>query len=212
MRRSQPRAAVHAIIGVLVALVSASVGQADGSDEMSVAIIWSGKQYCDAHSPGFRVQAAPGYAKWREKHKKTIAQLESGPRQPVSPPPSIEQESELDPHCQVLLEVLADQLRTPDPRHSTPEGTWSHFLSSLRVGDKSGVMSCFEPSSRPMYAPRFNAMTPAQMTAFAENIEEFALTTVRYDPYWEGVVVTRSKTMYTVTFVRDEMGWRIASM
>lgn len=212
MRRSQPRSAVHAIVSVLAALVSASVCEADGGDEMSVAIIWSIKQYCDAHSPGFRAQAAPGYAKWREKHKKTIAQLESGSRQPLSPPPSIKQESELDPQCQVILEVLADQLRTPDPRHSTPEGTWSHFLSSLRVGDKSGVMSCFEPSSRPKYAPHFDSMTPARMTAFAENIGEFALTTVRYDTYWEGVVVTRSKTMYTVTLVRDEMGWRIASM
>ena len=212
MRLSPPRFASLAILCVLVALGYASVAKADGGDEMSAMILWLGKQSCDAHSPGFRAKAAPGYAKWREKHKELIARFESGPRRPVSPPPSIEQKSELESHCQVILEVFSDQLRTPDPRHATPESTWSYFLSSLRVGDKSGVMSCFEPSSRPQYAPLFNSMTPAQTKEFAENIGEFALTNVRYDPYWEGVVVTRSKTMYTVTFVKDEKGWRIASM
>jgi hypothetical protein len=79
---------------------------------------------CQKHVDGFATKAEVPCSKWRSKHLEALREL-GEPQAPASEGTSIAGSDSLRNDCEDLLNYLADDMRPPDARFTTPQGTWA---------------------------------------------------------------------------------------
>lgn len=98
-----------------------------------------------------------------------------------------------------------------DPRMSTPEGTWSLLMDSLKKGDSATAMSCLTPGQQNKFRILFEGRSPEKMRAMAESFSGFALT-AKFSEDMQEAFVASGKHGGFVYFIRAGGVWKINEM
>jgi len=168
---------------------------------------------CEQNLDGFAARAKEPYAKWRQKHSDEVAEFESYEPTVGTAPLQDAQRNELETECEKVLNYISDDVRPPDPRFATPDGTWKVFVTALRSGDKTVLADCFSPDSRDTWIGVFQGMAAAQLADMASSLTGFELMgSGAEDDYQEAAVSRSNGRVGIVSFVRTSRGWVISQM
>jgi hypothetical protein len=165
---------------------------------------------CQKHVDGFATKAEVPYSKWRSKHREALREL-GEPQAPASEGTSIAGSDSLRNDCEDLLNYLADDLRPPDARFATPQGTWGAFLKASRSGDRATVAECFAGIARAKNMRRLDPLTPDQLAAIAGSFSELRAAQPIGDNLQEGWV-NRGEQAGVVQFIRTSRGWQMLEL
>lgn len=164
---------------------------------------------CEKHVEGFAARSKDAFAKWRQQQGEDIPKFE---------PPEVPEHSkqfdldELRIECEKILDYISDDLRSADPRFTTPQATWNAFVQALRTGDKETIADCFSAADRQKYMRAFGNGTHEQLAEMAKSITHFELAQSIGEDYQEAVVVRADRMAGMVLFVKTKRGWQISQL
>lgn len=112
--------------------------------------------------------------------------------------------------CNSVFAAIDKRIKGADPRFASPQKTWTHFIASLKTGDKQAVIDCFTAESQ--FRDWFHSMSEMNMKAMAESVKAVQFTDKVGESFYEAVISKQDGSAGFVYFVDSDGEWKIDSM
>jgi hypothetical protein len=165
---------------------------------------------CEKHVDGFASRSRIPYSEWRRKRREEVRAFEQYVTQSPDTTPSAASDS-LRGECDELLNYISDDIRPPDPRFATPQGTWNVLIQALTSGDKATIGECFAAGDRTEYMSVIDQMTPEQLARIGSSFSGFQVMEPLSEDLQEALV-TKGELAGIAVFVNTGRGWLVSQM
>ena len=179
------------------------------------------KHQCDLKVPGFRERSASAWSAWKSRFSRQFSEVErdanfqAALRDATAKSLSAGSKSELEQTCtDELIEGLERAARPPtaaNPQMTSSKATWQRFVNALRGGDRQAAISCLTGTARAIFKPLIEQATISDLASMA-TVATTGVAHSKYGDFEELLIARKSGALSTVTFIRINGEWLIASM